>query len=103
MDSDEVGLCLIDDPRHRMLHMFNHIEYDSDSLAAEYFRDRDAGMSTRMPANYFPKDDAALPPDNRWRSHAYLLFGNWINQIYQTTPFNVADIGLVEGSNVGAA
>jgi homoserine O-succinyltransferase len=94
MESDEAGLCLLDDPRHRMLHMFNHIEYDSSSLADEYFRDRAANLPIAVPKNYFPDDDARQPPLNRWRSHAHLLFGNWINEIYQTTPFDVRDIGV---------
>ncbi|HVY56309.1 MAG TPA: homoserine O-succinyltransferase [Xanthobacteraceae bacterium] len=93
MESDEAGLCLLDDPAHRSLHMFNHIEYDSTSLADEYFRDLAAGKSIAIPRNYFPGDDPRRKPDNRWRSHAHLLFGNWINQIYQTTPFDVARIG----------
>lgn len=93
MDSVEGGLGLLDDPAHRALHMFNHIEYDSSSLADEYFRDVAANMKVRVPANYFPDDDPTQAPQNSWRSHAHLLFGNWINQIYQTTPFDLRDIG----------
>ncbi|MBB4633220.1 homoserine O-acetyltransferase MetA [Sphingosinicella soli] len=92
-ESTETGLCLLDDPQHRSLHMFNHVEYDSTSLAEEYFRDRDAGKPIDVPKNYFPGDDPSATPQNRWRSHAHLLFGNWINQIYQTTPFDMNDIG----------
>ena len=93
MESEEAGLCLLDDPVHASLHMFNHIEYDSTSLAEEYCRDRAAGKPMAVPHGYFPGDDPARPPENRWRSHAHLLFGNWINHLYQTTPFTVADIG----------
>ncbi len=93
MESDEAGLCLLDDPGRRSLHMFNHIEYDTGSLADEYARDLAAGKPIARPENYFPQDDPSRPPENRWRSHAHLLFGNWINEIYQTTPFEVADIG----------
>jgi homoserine O-succinyltransferase/O-acetyltransferase len=93
MESDETGLCLLDDPRHRSLHMFNHIEYDSNSLSDEYFRDVAAGKPIALPKNYFPKDDPTRPPENRWRSHAHLLFGNWINELYQTTPFDLREIG----------
>lgn len=96
MEADDVGLCLLDDPAHRALHMFNHVEYDSNSLGDEYFRDRAANKEIALPRNYFPKDDPTLKPDNRWRSHAHLLFGNWINQVYQTTPFDIADIGRTE-------
>ena len=93
MESDEAGLCLISDPAHRALHMFNHIEYDTQSLGEEYFRDLSAGKPIEIPANYFPKNDPANPPENRWRSHAHLLFGNWINEVYQTTPFAIEGIG----------
>ncbi|MEY2927878.1 MAG: homoserine O-succinyltransferase, partial [Pseudomonadota bacterium] len=92
-ESDEAGLCLLDDPNHHSLHMFNHIEYDSHSLAEEYFRDVEAGKAIAIPANYFPGDDPGHEPENRWRSHAHLLFGNWINQVYQTAPFDVGEIG----------
>jgi homoserine O-succinyltransferase len=94
MESDEAGLCLLDDPSHRALHMFNHIEYDSGSLADEYFRDRAANVPIAVPTSYFPDNNPDARPLNRWRSHAHLLFGNWINQIYQTTPFDVREIGL---------
>ena len=93
MESDEAGLCLLDDPAHRSLHMFNHIEYDSDSLGDEYVRDLSGETPGALPRNYYPQDDPARPPLNRWRSHAHLLFGNWINQIYQTTPFDREEIG----------
>ncbi|HKR88861.1 MAG TPA: homoserine O-succinyltransferase [Phenylobacterium sp.] len=92
-ESDEAGLCLLDDPARRALHMFNHVEYDSITLAEEYFRDLGADPETPLPRNYFPGDDPMREPANRWRSHAHLLFGNWINQIYQTTPFDLRDIG----------
>jgi homoserine O-succinyltransferase/O-acetyltransferase len=93
MESDEKGLCLISDPANRCLYMFNHIEYDTDSLGEEYFRDISAGKSITPPANYFPGNDPKFKPQNRWRAHAHLLFGNWINQVYQTTPFDLKDIG----------
>jgi homoserine O-succinyltransferase/O-acetyltransferase len=93
MESDEMGLCLINDPRHHSLHMFNHIEYDTSSLADEYFRDVEAQRPINVPAHYFPGDNPTTPPENRWRSHAHLLFGNWINEVYQGTPFDLNEIG----------
>ncbi|MGQ3673745.1 homoserine O-succinyltransferase [Xanthobacter sp. TB0136] len=92
-DNEESGLCLLDDPNHRMLHMFNHLEYDTGLLAAEYERDIANGKEILLPRNYFPGDDPQRPPRNSWRSHAHLLFGNWINEIYQTTPFELQEIG----------
>jgi homoserine O-succinyltransferase len=93
MESDEVGLCLIADCAHRALYMFNHIEYDTATLAEEYWRDVTAKRAIKLPRNYFPGDDPNATPENRWRSHAYLLFGNWINEVYQTTPYDPGDIG----------
>jgi len=93
MQSDEVGPCLIDDPSHRALYMFNHLEYDSTTLKAEYDRDIANGGPIQLPVNYYPQDDPKREPENRWRSHGHLLYGNWINEIYQTTHFDLAQIG----------
>lgn len=92
MESDETGPCLIHDPDHNALYMFNHIEYDSSSLAEEYWRDVEAGVEIAVPHGYFPDDNPHLTPENRWRSHAHLLFGNWINQVYQTTPYDLNEL-----------
>ncbi len=102
MDSDETGLCLIEDRAKRMLYMFNHIEYDTTSLAEEYWRDVERGIDIQIPANYFPNDDPHATPENRWRSHAHLLFGNWINEMYQTTPFDIEKIGIVTEARPGS-
>ena len=93
MYSEEVGSCLIEDPCHRALYMFNHLEYDSDTLKAEYDRDVAAGDTIEVPVNYYPGDDPSRAPENRWRSHGHLLYGNWINEIYQTTSFDIDKIG----------
>ncbi|MDK3020348.1 homoserine O-acetyltransferase MetA [Pseudodonghicola flavimaris] len=91
--SDETGPCLVEDPGRRALYVFNHFEYDSDTLKQEYDRDVAAGGDILMPVNYFPGDDPAQRPSNRWRSQAHLLYGNWIGEIYQTTPFDMSRIG----------
>ena len=91
--SDEVGPCLVEDPGHRALYIFNHLEYDSGTLKEEYDRDVAAGKPIDVPVNYYPDDDPAKQPTNRWRSHAHLLYGNWINEIYQTTHFELDKIG----------
>ncbi|MCF3641374.1 homoserine O-succinyltransferase [Rhizobium sp. TRM95111] len=93
MESDETGVCLVQEKAGNRLYIFNHVEYDSTSLADEYFRDVNAGVPIKMPKNYFPHNDPSITPQNRWRSHAHLLFGNWINEIYQTTPYAVESIG----------
>ena len=93
LGSDEVGPCLIEDPEHRALYIFNHFEYDSGTLKEEYDRDVASGTPINVPMNYYPGDDPSRPPLNRWRSHAHLLYGNWVNEIYQSTPFDLAEIG----------
>ena len=84
---------MINDPKHRQLYMFNHIEYDTNSLGDEFRRDVEGGKAINKPSHYFPNDNPALVPENRWRAHAHLLFGNWINEMYQTTPYDLAEIG----------
>jgi homoserine O-succinyltransferase/O-acetyltransferase len=93
LTSADTGPCLIEDPCHRALYIINHLEYDSGTLKEEYDRDVAGGTPINVPANYYPDDDPAQPPVNRWRSHAHLLYGNWINEIYQSTPFDLAAIG----------
>jgi homoserine O-succinyltransferase/O-acetyltransferase len=93
IDNAEIGVCFLDDPKHRAVHMLNHLEYDNRSLADEYHRDVKAGLDPALPTNLFPMGDTSIEPENRWRSHAHLLFQNWINEIYQTTPFRLEDIG----------
>ena len=91
--SEDIGPALVEDPAHRALYIFNHFEYDSGPLKQEY--DRDVAESTviNVPQNYYPNDDPSKPPSNRWRSHAHLLYGNWINEIYQTTKYDIDEIG----------
>lgn len=91
--SDQVGPCLLEDPAHRALYVFNHFEYDSTTLKDEYDRDVLAGKPIDVPVNYYPDDDPSQAPTNRWRSHAHLLYGNWINEIYQTTWYDITRIG----------
>jgi homoserine O-succinyltransferase len=93
LGSAEVGPCLIEDAKHRALYIFNHFEYDSDTLKQEYDRDVSDGTPVNVPQNYYPDDDPSQPPLNRWRSHAHLLYGNWVNLIYQSTPYDLNEIG----------
>lgn len=93
MESDDTGLCLIAEQKCNRLYIFNHVEYDSTTLADEYFRDVANGTAIDVPVNYFPGNDPEKVPQNRWRSHAFLLFGNWINQVYQTTEYDLSEIG----------
>ncbi|WP_410219216.1 homoserine O-succinyltransferase [Paracoccus sp. (in: a-proteobacteria)] len=91
--SADAGPCLLADPGHRALYVFNHFEYDSTTLKDEFDRDVSAKKPVMVPANYYPDDNPDLQPLNRWRSHAHLLYGNWINEIYQTTWYDMSRIG----------
>lgn len=93
LSSEKTGPCLVQDRALNALYIFNHFEYDSGTLKEEYDRDVANGTPINVPDNYYPDDNPANPPQNRWRSHAHLLYGNWLNEIYQTTPFNLRDIG----------
>ena len=100
MESDATGPCMLAEKTGNRLYMFNHIEYDSTSLKEEYDRDVEAGVPIAVPHEYYPGDNPASRPLNRWRSHAHLLFGNWINQVYQTTPYEMEDIGKAAPADV---
>lgn len=92
-EADDAGICLVEDEAHRHIYMFNHLEYDATTLKEEYERDISANLPIDVPKNYFPKDDPSQPPVNSWRSFAHLMVANWINEVYQTTPFDLANIG----------
>lgn len=92
-ESKEAGIALVFDSKMNHVHMFNHLEYDSTTLGDEYARDVAKGAEIQLPQNYFPDDDPAKAPVNYWRSNAHILFGNWINLIYTTTPFDIEEIG----------
>jgi homoserine O-succinyltransferase len=94
-ESPESGLCLMEDLAHRAVYMFNHLEYDVDTLKREYERDLAAGVEIDIPKYYFPDDDPAKPPVNQWRAYAHLLFWNWIYEIYENTPYDISKIGNV--------
>ena len=93
LGSEDVGPCLVEDTDHRALYIFNHFEYDSGTLKEEYDRDVTNGTPINVPSNYYPNDDPSMTPQNRWRSHGHLLYGNWISEIYLTTPYDQSLIG----------
>ena len=87
-DSEETGVFLACSPDKRQVYVTGHPEYDPSTLAEEYRRDLNAGKNPIIPKNYFPHDDINLAPRCTWRAHSSLLFSNWINFIYQTTPYD---------------
>ena len=91
--SDEAGVYIAASADRRQVFVTGHSEYDRMTLDAEYRRDVGKGRTIKPPANYYESDDPRKPPIMRWRSHAYLLFANWLNYyVYQETPYNLASI-----------
>ncbi|BDC71201.1 homoserine O-acetyltransferase MetA [Prescottella equi] len=91
--SDEAGVYLAATPDGRQVFVTGHPEYDADTLAREYRRDSAQGLPIAAPAHYFPGDDPAASPLNRWRGHGHLLYSNWLNYcVYQETPFLPGDV-----------
>lgn len=89
-ESDEAGVCVVADEEGRQIFVTGHLEYDRDTLKAEYVRDRGRGLHIEKPKYYFPGDDPDSLPVVTWRAHAHLLFHNWINYcVYQQTPYDL--------------
>lgn len=92
-DSNEAGVYIVTTKKGRQIFVMGHSEYDADTLKNEYVRDLDKGLNPKIPANYFADDDPKKKPVVKWRSHAHLLFSNWLNYfVYQITPYNIDDI-----------
>lgn len=87
--SEIAGINIVASRDGRQFFVTSHSEYDRNTLADEYFRDRDKGLDTPLPQNYFKDNDSANPPNFIWRGHAHLLFSNWLNYfVYQQTPYD---------------
>ncbi|MDR2801331.1 MAG: homoserine O-succinyltransferase, partial [Desulfovibrio sp.] len=78
-DSGEAGPCIVKNRKRREFFVMGHMEYDSGTLAVEYFRDLGKNLPISVPVNYFPGDDPSRPPLSTWRAHAHLFFSNWLN------------------------
>ena len=87
--SEEAGVYAIFTAGGHQVFLTGHAEYDPDTLKREYERDKALGLPISVPKNYFPNDDDTRQPMVTWRSHAHLLFSNWLNYfVYQTTPYD---------------
>lgn len=92
-ESDEAGVYIVFSKGGRRIFVTGHSEYDATTLAEEYQRDLAKGINPQIPAHYFPDDNPSKPPIVRWRSHANLLFSNWLNYfVYQITPYDIERI-----------
>ena len=94
-ESVEAGVYLVSSRDGRQVFVTGHSEYDPLTIEAEYERDLSKGLPIGMPKNYYPGDDPSQPPRVRWRSHASLLYANWLNYyVYQVTPYDLKSFPL---------
>ena len=91
-DSPRAGLYLAARKDGRQVFVTGHSEYDRDTLDGEYRRDLGKGLPIAPPENYYPGDDPSRQPRLSWRSHANLLFVNWLNWVYQDTPYDLEEL-----------
>lgn len=90
--NERLGPDLVASKNNRDLFIFGHLEYDRNTLDLEYKRDLDKGLTIKAPENYYPNNNPAKKPVMSWRSYAYVLFGNWINETYQNTPYDLTKL-----------
>lgn len=91
--SEQAGVYMIMTDGGRQVFITGHSEYNHDTLQKEYLRDKAQGIGPKVPVHYFPNDDDTKKPPNVWRSHANLLYQNWLNYyVYQTTPYDISAI-----------
>lgn len=93
-ESEEAGVYIISSRGGREFYVTGHSEYSPNTLHDEYTRDITKGMSNvEIPKNYYKNDNPNNKPIVKWRSHANLLYINWLNYfVYQATPFNADEI-----------
>lgn len=92
-ESAEAGVTIIKSKDNREIFMTGHLEYDTMTLAEEYYRDTDKGLKVPLPKNYFPTNNVNRMPSSYWRSTAHLFYTNWLNYyVYQQTPYEIEEI-----------
>ena len=91
-ETPETGVFIATAREGREIYVTGHLEYDSLTLDREYKRDAAKGLPIEIPKNYYPDDDPSKTPVVRWRAHANLFFDNWLNYVYQETPFNLEEL-----------
>jgi homoserine O-succinyltransferase len=92
-ETDETGVFIVTAREGREVYVTGHLEYDPLTIDREYHRDLAKGLPIEIPKNYYPGNDPSKAPVVRWRAHANLFFDNWLNYVYQETPF---DLGKME-------
>jgi homoserine O-succinyltransferase len=96
-ESNMSGVYIVCNKNKRQYFITGHSEYDRDTLAQEYFRDKEKGLPIKVPYNYFPDDDPENKPLFRWRGQANLMYSNWLNYcVYQRTPYDLSTLSEME-------
>nr|MDD5836946.1 homoserine O-succinyltransferase [Eubacteriales bacterium] len=91
--SDMAGIHIVSDMECRKFFITGHSEYDRETLAKEYFRDKEKGLDIEIPYNYFPNDDTNATPRMEWKGTANIIFNNWLNYfVYQKTPYDLSTL-----------
>ncbi|MGN1317691.1 MAG: homoserine O-succinyltransferase, partial [Lachnospirales bacterium] len=90
--SEESGLYIAATKDNRQIFVMGHSEYDTNTLKNEYLRDVNKGLSIDIPKHYFKDDDPNNEPLSLWKAHSCLLYTNWLNIVYQETPFDINEI-----------
>jgi homoserine O-succinyltransferase len=91
-ETAEAGIFIVTAREGREIYVTGHLEYDPLTLDREYRRDLAKGLPVGIPKNYYPGDDPSREPVVRWRAHAHLFFNNWLNYVYQETPFDLREL-----------
>ncbi|MCL2070174.1 MAG: homoserine O-succinyltransferase [Treponema sp.] len=91
-ETEEAGVFIVTAREGREIYVTGHLEYDPLTLDKEYRRDLGRGLEIEIPKNYYPDDDPSKPPLVRWRAHAHLFFNNWLNYVYQETPYDLGEL-----------
>jgi homoserine O-succinyltransferase len=96
-ESEDAGVYIVSSRGGREFYVTGHSEYSPLTLHNEYLRDMEKGMnSVEIPLNYYRDNDPNQPPLVQWRSHANLLYINWLNYfVYQATPYKHEEIALL--------
>ncbi|MDR1286502.1 MAG: homoserine O-succinyltransferase [Treponema sp.] len=92
-ETEETGIFIVTAREGREIYVTGHLEYDPLTLDREYRRDLSRGLPIDIPRDYYPAGDPSKAPVVRWRAHAHLFFSNWLNYVYQETPYDLGELG----------
>lgn len=96
-----INICATKDLRR--IFVLGHFEYDRYTLADEYYRDKKKGLAIEIPRHYFPEGDTTQEPVFKWRSYAHLFYMNWLNIVYQDTPYDLQELTSAAGEKLNKA